>query len=408
MSFNDPIDKKQGAVKSSEIFMDKSLEIIKNAEGETALKTAELMMKPLSDMLRKSNFILHSDGQIVWTGTEIEFDTDSKENHIILKLMLMDEGAPKTVDLYLEASTVDNDIALFKNLPLADQELLYIELDRDKILSATSPNPGVEPARLYIENNVNGGSITPGAQLKKVSLSDTDGMPEMLSTESGSTKSSTMNIPLVTRLDWSDGVTTFSDIWWIPHGIRWPENTKSAIGAVVVSGLETLPSLFVRTLGELTNAITFLAPTGGIMLLQENILVDIAIQIPSGVTLMARTNLNVGPLQASPTLTVVSGGSISMETRSKIANINIEGAVNFGQSFEEALVLVNGDNCEIRDASFRLNNTSGGKAIAVKFTGNHNRAWNCKFRLGTPEVFRVGVQYDAGVGNIDIDSVFAV
>ena len=87
-------------------------------------------------------------------------------------------------------------------------------------------------------------------------------------------------------------------------------------------------------------------------------------------------------------------------------NINIEGSTNFGAVFEETLVDITGNNCEIRDTSFQLNNTTGGKSVAVRFTGSDNRTWNCRFRRGTSVAYRVGIQYDAGSGNVDTDSIF--
>ena len=122
-------------------------------------------------------------------------------------------------------------------------------------------------------------------------MTDTTGMPEMLSTETGTTKSQTMNIPLAARLDWTDGIDSYQDIWWIPHGIRWPEGTKSNVGAVVVRGLETLPSTFVRNQDELTNAITTLGTTGGVILASESFSIDQGITIPPGITFCSRSDL---------------------------------------------------------------------------------------------------------------------
>ena len=406
MAFDDQINKNQGSIKASEVFLDRALEIIKNSIGETGLKTLELMMKPVSDSIRRNNFILHSKGQIRWTGTEIQFDGDAKANDIVLKLMLMDEGAPRTVDIYLEGTTGANAAALFNSIPLNDQELVYLEIDRDLLLNAVSPSPGVEPARLIIGNNVSSTSITTGARLQKVSLSDTTGMPEMLATESGASKSQTMNIPLAARLDWTDGIDNYQDVWWIPHGIRWPANTLSAVGAAIVKGFETLPSLYVRTQTELQNAIAELTITGGIILVQENISIDTTITIPEGISLIGRTSMNFSLSVADPSLTFVSGGKLVLDNRAKLWNLNLIGSSNFGTSFDEWIVEASGNWTEIRDCSFQLTNASGGKAICVRFTGAANRIWNTHFKLGTTVAYRVGIQYVSGTGNIDTDSIF--
>jgi hypothetical protein len=121
MAYDSPIDNKQGSMKASEIAMDRQLEIIKTQNNETALKTIELMMKPLGDAVRLNNFILHSTGQINWTGTDIEFDSDSQANHIIFRLLLTDETSARTIDVYLTGTTGSNSSTLFNTLTLANQ-----------------------------------------------------------------------------------------------------------------------------------------------------------------------------------------------------------------------------------------------------------------------------------------------
>ena len=409
MAFDDKIENKQGSSKTSEAFTDRVLEIIQNEVGETSLRTLEMIMKPMSDAIRRNNFIAHSYGQIKWTGTAIEFDADGQNNSIVLKLLLMDEGAPRTVDIWMQGSSTANSPTEFFNIPMNNNDLLYLEIDRDLLLSAVSPSPGVEPAKLVIGNNASDVNIVAGARLQKVSLSDTNGMPEMLSTESGTTKSQTMNIPLATRIDWTDGLETFSDIWWIPHGIRWPENTISAIGAVVVKGTETLPSLYVKSFDAvdgIIDAINFLTPTGGIILLAEQFTLIGNITIPKGITLMARSNMQDGADNADPTLFVASGAGIILEDGAKMWNINVESLSNFGSSFEESLVRMTGDNAEVRDCSFRLDPTAGASsAVAVKVEGSRNRIWNTKFRIQNTGS-HIGISYFSGTSNVDTDSIF--
>jgi len=408
MAHDDTIEKKQGAIKVSETYTDEQLKIIQNAVGESGIKTLRLIMNPISDAIRMNNFILHSSGQINWTGTEIQFDSDSKGNNITLRLLMLDDEAnAKTVDLILEGTTGANSALLFNSISLNNQELLYIELDRQKILDAVSVSPGTEPAKIVIENGVSGGAITPGSILKKVSLSDTSGMPSMLATE---TTSETVNIPLVSRFDWSDGITPtdFQDIWWIPHGIRWPTGTRSVLGAVVVKGLETYPTTFVRKQVELQNALLDInvAAEGGIILVSENIDIDSVITIPSGVTLLSRGSPQDGTVPAISSLRLGVGGKIILETRSKLFNINIEATSVFGDALEEDLVLVSGDNVEIRDCAFKLDVSSGAtKANCVKITGSNNRIWNSKFRIQNI-ANHVGISYFAGANNVDTDSIF--
>lgn len=414
MSYDSPITNNQGSSKISEAFTDETLQVIKNAVGESGINTLRLLMKPIADGIRMNNFILHSDGQINWTGTNIEFNADSRSNHILFSFLMMDENkadgitsAARTIDLKLTGTTVANSATLFKDLTLNPGELIYIELDRDILLNAVSPSPGTAPAQVVIGNNVSSTSLITGARLQKVSLTDTTGMPALLSTETGSTKSQTINIPIAVCYSWNDGFQTFKDIWWIPHGIRWPENTKSVIGAVVVKGLETLPSLFVRSLLELTDAITTLTPIGGIILLQDDIALVSSVTIPPGVTLIARSNLQSGSLNADPSLVINSGASLLLASGSKLTNVNIKGSTGFGSVFTESLVRTTGSNAEIRDCSFKLFNTTGPNpgAVCVQFDGTSNRMYNSKLRVGPTETYRVGIKYNSPT-NIDIDSIF--
>ena len=404
MSFNDPIEKKQGSIKASEIFLDRDIEIIKNQIGETGLKTIELMAKAVSDSLRKTSYILHSTGELNWTGTQIQFDADNLLSNLILKLMLMDEGSPKTVDLYMEGGA-SNTATQFQNINLGNNELLYIELDRDLIKGAVSPNPGVEPARLAIRNAVGGGSTFSGATLKKISMSDTTGMPEMLATETGSSKSQTMNIPLAARFDWTDGLDTYQDVWWIPHGIRWPEDTKSNAGAVVVRGLETLPSTFVRTQSELVSAVLALGSTGGIILVSETIEIDQNITIPPGVTLCARSDLCTSTQQAAAKINMLPGGSLTLDNDAKLWNILVEGASNFGLTPADMIILSN-NHAKVEECTFHLTNSSG-MATCIRVTGTSNRMWHNSFKLGPGDIgSRVGINYSGGSNNVDTDSDF--
>lgn len=408
MAFDDQIDDKLGSIKISEAFTDESLKIIQNLVGESAIKTLRLMMEPIGDAIRMNNFILHSTGQIRWSGDEIFFDEDAKANDIVLRLMMLDaEANARTVDLILKGTTGANSAAEFNSLPLADQELLYIELDRDEILNAA--NAGGAPASIIIENAVTGGSTTSGKTLKSAALTSNTGMPEMTATDSNS---NTVNIPLVARFDWTDGIITgsFKDLWWIPHGIRWPELTASVVGAVVVKGFEAWPNTFVASTPQLVSALSGVSSNGGVILITENITVDETITIPKGVTLLARSSVQDGANPLQPAISMGPSGQIVMEDRSKMFDINIETDALFGDGSAggKQLVLMSGDNAEIRDCSFQLDPSAGGAgglAIGVKVTGSKNRIWNSKFRIQNISNHN-GILYFSGVDNVDTDSIF--
>ena len=165
MAYDDIINGPQGAIKSSEIFTDRTLPIIKNSIGETNLKVLEGMMKPISDALRYNNFLLYSDGQIVWETNlgqpRIRFNIDSKPNNIRLRLMMLDEAAQsRTVDIVIPATMGANSLTGFNTINMNNNDLIYMELSRDVILNAISGTPASTPAVITLENGIDGGSVT--------------------------------------------------------------------------------------------------------------------------------------------------------------------------------------------------------------------------------------------------------
>lgn len=99
----------------------------------------------------------------------------------------------------------------FNSIALASGEVAYIELDRSLIPSSGS---------LVLENGVSGGSLVVGKTVKKSTAG-----PALVSAASGAT--GTLSIPLAMNVD--------GHLWWIPHGIYWPPNTSSPLGAVITS-----------------------------------------------------------------------------------------------------------------------------------------------------------------------------
>jgi hypothetical protein len=449
MAYDTPIDNKQGSIKVSELFTDEQLKLIKNAVGESGINTLRLLMNPITDSLRMQKYILHSTGQMNWTGTEIKFDSDyagaptwsaatnyssgalivynsknyissisgnlnnqpdispsqwkNVSNDILFRLLVIDENTNnvKTIDVYMTGTTGANGTTTFRDIPLNDQELIYLELDRDLLLNAADPGGG-KPRRLVIENAVTGGSIVAGKTLRKVSLSTTSGMPQMVASAASTT---TVNIPLAARFDWTDGIDSFRDIWWIPHGIRWPEGTRSVLGAVVVRGLETYPSTFVRTQLELQQAISDLTVAGGgIILVTDNIPLTANIAVPSGITILGRTSLKEGVIIANPTITVSTGAGFTLANRAMMRGLNIQGA----SLFSGPLITMNSDRAEVRDCSLRLQNVNGStEAQCILLSGTNNRVYNCKFSLGAVNNSRVGLKFTAGSNNVDFDSYFS-
>lgn len=401
MAYDDPIDKNQGAVKISEVFTDRALDIIKTDIGESGIKVMEQLVRIAGDALRRINYIMFSPGRINWTGDEIEFDSDSRDNNIIFRILQTEDGnpaTPRTVDLVLKGTDAGvNAESIFKSIQMVDGDILYLELDRSLVLAAGASKD--------LHNAVGGASVFQGLTVKKTNIAT--GMPSLKAQEGSLTD--TFAIPLAMRVDWTDGVDSYQDIWWIPHGIRWPMNTRSALGGVVVLGLETWPSVFVGDQAQLIQALTDLSTSGGIILLNKPISLDSPITVPEGVSIISRSN-KYGTAEAGLTLT--TGAKITLGEGSKLFNLNIEGAASFGgtSNVVEQMIVMAGNKGEIRDCNFRLINvnvgTSEGSCIGV--SGTNNRVFNCSFRLGATVTHRIGIKYLGGTNNTDTDSQFLV
>ena len=384
MSSDNQIDKKQGAIKSSEIFTDRSLEIIKNLQGDTALKTLEGLMKPVSDALRFNNFLLHSDGQIFWEDdtftTKIKFDSDGKDNNIKLRLMMMDESATaQTVDVIIPGTTGANSVSAFNEIELSNNELIYLELSRDLLLSAVPPAPG-QPAELILENGIDGGSVVTGKRVLKASMTESSGMPRMVADMNAvdQTNSQTVNIPLASRFDWSDGIDTYRDIWWIPHGIRWPANSRSVVGAVVVSGFDALPDFFVRNQLELQQALTTLDQRGGIITPIANFTVTAVISITKGIKILGKSGAD-GNAFSTGTVTFAPGGSFNFAESAGIENVAIEMAAGFGSAGAESAIKLSGEHSYIKDCSISVLDVGSIDATCVEVNSNLTRIDGCYF-----------------------------
>lgn len=384
MAYDDQIDNKQGSIKSSEVFLDRALDIIKNEVGDTGLRTFEGIMKPLADALRYNNFLLHSDGQIFWDDdgltTKIKFDSDGKANNIIVRLMMMDENAAsQTVDVRIEGTTGANGLAVFNEIELSNNELVYLEISRDLLLAATPPAPG-QPGELILENGIDGGSVAIGQRVLKATLTESSGLPRMIAdmNEANQTNSQTVNIPLAARFDWSDGIDTYRDVWWIPHGIRWPSGSRSVLGAVVVSGFDALPDYFVRNQLELQQALTDLNNTGGIITPIAEFTITSPISFGKGITMMGKTN-RTDPSQPSSAITFDTGGYFNFDEGSGIQNVAIKLAAGFGGSGAESALVLSGKRSFVKDCSIEVEDAGSTDASCVECNSDMTRIEGNRF-----------------------------
>ena len=405
MSSDNPIDKKQGAIKSSEVYIDRTLDIIKNQVGDTALKSLEGLMKPVSDALRMNNFILHSDGQMFWQDdtltTKIRFDSDGKGNNIKLRLMMMDEfSLSQTVDIVLKGTTGVNSLTEFNEIGIDNNELIYLEIDRNLLLNAVSPGGGA-PGELILENGIDGGSVAVGKRVLRASLGDASGMPKMVADMNAldQTASQTVNIPLASRFDWSDGVDTYRDVWWIPHGIRWPSQSRSVLGAVVVSGLDALPDFFVRNQLELQQALVTLAGTGGIITPVASFNVTSVMSVTKGTKILGKSGAFDNPFSKS-TITLATGGTLVCGESAGIENVAIEMATGFGASGAESAVVLSGEHSYVKDCSFYVRDAGSTNASSVEVDSSLTKVDSCRFESATTSATAINQTLSTSTNNL--------
>lgn len=399
MAYDDVINNPQGSVKLSEVFTDRAIDVIETAIGETGIKIVEQLRNVAADAIRKNSYILHSDGRIHWDGSVISFDSDSEYTNIILSLLQTESSAPRRINLVLTGGA-SNTATTFNNITLNDKELIYIELNRDIILQGSGD--------VVLQNAVNGGSLVSGYTVKKVSVNlSSSGMPSLESPIilGPSANSNTFNIPLAIRYDYLIGVINYQDLWWIPHGIRWPQNVRSVIGAVVVQGFDVYPNVFVSSTAELVQALIDYSD-GGIICVKESFVLDQAVTIPSGVTLLGRSKQRSSGSPSIISLDVT--GNITMQDYSKIKDIAFYGNANFGNTGNHTVVTMSGNYAIIDSCSFEFQNNILGPntATAILASGSYNKIEKCRFVSISSSSYRIGINY-TGTFNTDIDSYFS-
>lgn len=207
------IDQSQGAPKVSEIATDEAQALLATSSSEDLMTVLNQLRKVVTDTLRRSgggfllvskNSVASSPGTVAWTGSQITFGANTD---IVLKFIQNESG--NIVDL-VASYGASNTNTTFNSIPLSSGEVAYIELDRSLVPSSGS---------LVLQNGV-AGSIVVGKTVKKSTAG-----PALISASSGAT--GTLSIPLAMNID--------GHLWWIPHGIYWPPNTSSPLGAVVTS-----------------------------------------------------------------------------------------------------------------------------------------------------------------------------
>lgn len=369
-----------GDTKLSELAVDRTLPVFDTSGPQTnALVALEVAMKALAEVIRKTNYILRSQGQIFWDGSDIRFDDGAVANHAFLEILATEGVVNPSFALRMQGSTVGNGPSTFRNIPLADGELIYMELS-----SALFIDQGTS---FDLDNAINGGGTTVGQRLLKTTVAA--GMPKLRQDSAGGT---VFNIPLVMRRG--------SDIWWIPHGIRWPIGTVSTLGAVIVEGVEPWPNRFAENEAQLDSAITACAAAGGgIILLKGSFSINNTKTIPTNTKVLGRGGgSTIAPFQSvtmnNGSKFLLSGNFSSMEHVNMIAGAAFTGTmVDIQPGFGNTVEYCNLDLTATTDVS-----TNRGITMA----GSGNRCYR-NFIRGV-NTNRIGVFYAGGSDNTDVDT----
>jgi hypothetical protein len=424
MAFDDDISLGQGAIKASEIFMDRAVPLVGSSVGSSAVKLIENSLDMIGTLLSRQSFILTSTGRIEWKSTatqaEVVFDKDVAfipATNIDLYVLQNENGvAKKTYTVRMQGAAAA-DATHFKTIELQNYELLYIEVDKSQLQASGGT--------LTITNGIDNSGLwgVAGKVLKKTLVNPaTAGMDQLLNPISGGTDT-TMYIPLAIRIDFqlTSGVTE-KNIWWIPHGIRWPSGTTSTIGAVIVDGSQVYPNYFIaqneNTLVQAISTINGTTSGGGVIILWGDLTLTAAYTIPDNVILISRgfanhtltlgagASLTIGNSCKIQDLKIVmsSGGYIQTGSFCEISGVKFYGNSNFGTLLNEAMLKVQGTANQIRNCQFEWANTTSLTAFGINVAGNENRIRDCKFFGVVSSAFKTGIRYQSGSGNTDTDT----
>lgn len=211
------INNPQGAVKLEEVMANEALAGIGTAIGQDALD----VVKQLQRLGLEGNFsnAVFTDGRLQWDGSKLSWNIDTRTNKLIYRFLGTDSATLRTIDVVVTGSTVANGATAFKDVTLANGDLLYLEISKDNLMNSGGT--------LVIENAVTGGSVVSGKTMRKVNLTPTTGFPQIaIDLTNGGT---TICIPVAFRYDWT-GTTLQQDLIWC-HGVRWQANTTVTLGS---------------------------------------------------------------------------------------------------------------------------------------------------------------------------------
>jgi hypothetical protein len=196
------IDLKQGAVKISEVAVDSAQPVLATAVNEDALTALIQLRNIISNLLRKSSFLMTSDGTITWNGTNIV----NNGNNVFLKFN--QNPTVGTVTIMIPT-------ALLSTYTLGNANILYFQASRSALTSSFT------------------------ASGSNIVVAPEGSMPAGQSVQSDSATDPTITVPILARYD----IGSNQSVWWVPHGIYWPQNTSSVVGSIISNTTSPIGSM---------------------------------------------------------------------------------------------------------------------------------------------------------------------
>jgi hypothetical protein len=201
---------KQGAVKLSEVSTDSAFPFYQIQEREDGLTVQEALRRVAVDQIRKNHLTLSSSGQITWNGTSSSLTIP---NGVYIRLVGVKNAAEAT------SNFIDLRVVGPVTFTINNNELLYIEVNRALLNNSNFNTP------VNLTDGINGAG-TPGQRIRKYTLGT---LPKK---QEGNDGRDLVSLPIALRQDGRSGAD--KNLWWIPHGILWPNQVTAVIGSYVV------------------------------------------------------------------------------------------------------------------------------------------------------------------------------
>lgn len=224
MNYNTPRPTNQGDAKLSEVAVDTAVPLLTgSAPQSNALTNTTAQWQAILEGARRHNIMLRSDGisQFIWDGTNLRFDYNSVANTIDLEFLATESASYPSFMVQLVGSTSGNGAQTFQFLPVADGDVVYLELDSTQLAGQAG-----SPFALY--NAINGGGLHVGLRVLVQPISA--GMPQLQIGTTGS--GSLFYFPLVMRRG--------GNLMWPINGQVWTPGTTATIGQAAPAS--TIPS----------------------------------------------------------------------------------------------------------------------------------------------------------------------